>query len=73
MANIASDTAVVRDAQERANAILRSADNCDSVKVKSDDVQAALDKFLQSARTETGRTAIANLKKQVRDVAAACP
>ena len=72
-ANIASDTAVVKEAQEAASGILRSADDCEAVKAHAGDVQAALDQSRQRARTELGRSTIDNLKKQVRDVAAACP
>ena len=73
VANIASDTQVVKQAQEAASSILRNADDCDSVKAKAGDVQAALDQSLQQTRTTTGRTAVENLKKQVRDVLSACP
>jgi len=73
VANIASDTRVVKEAQEAASAILRNTDDCDAVKARVAEVQAALDQSQARARTGTGRTAIENLKKQVRDVAAACP
>jgi hypothetical protein len=73
VANIAFDTGVVKRAQEAASAILRNADDCDAVKARVEDAQAALDLALQRARTGTGHSAVENLKKQVRDVAAACP
>lgn len=72
-ANIASDSAVVKEAQEAAGGIVRNADDCEAVKAHAGDVQASLDRSRQRARTEVGRTAIDNLKKQVREIASACP
>jgi hypothetical protein len=72
-AAIASDTNVLREAQAAAAAVLRDADNCEAVKADLAEAQAGLEKAFSRARTETGRTAITNLKKQVQDTATACP
>ncbi len=72
-ANIASDTAVLRDASAAANEVIRNATDCDAVKAVLPEARRKLDEIAPKIRTPTGQTTLEALKKQVRTIAEACP
>ena len=71
--DIAYDLKIVRSAQGAANEVLRASGDCDAVKAALPGAQAALDDALSKVRTGMSRTTLARLKKQISDVAGACP
>lgn len=71
--DIGHDLPIVKQAQAAAGEVVRSAGDCEAVKAGLARAQAALDEAAQQVRTGASRTTIANLNKQVRDIAGACP
>jgi len=71
--DIGHDLPIVKQAQAAAGDVVRSAGDCDAVKAGLPRAQAALDEASQQVRTGASRSTIANLKKQIQDIAGACP
>lgn len=71
--DVGHDLPIVKQAESAAGEIVRSAGDCDAVKAALPRAQEALDTALQQVRTGASRTTITNLKKQITDVAGACP
>ena len=71
--DIGHDLPIVRRAQAAANEVVRAAGDCDAVKAALPGAQAVLDETLPLVRTGASRTTLTNLKKQIQDIAGACP
>ncbi|MFI5183011.1 MAG: hypothetical protein ACHQNV_01325 [Vicinamibacteria bacterium] len=71
--DIGHDLPIVKQAQAAAGDVVRSAGDCDAVKAGMPRAQAALDEASQQVRTGASRSTIANLRKQMQDIAGACP
>jgi hypothetical protein len=71
--DISHDLPIVKRAQGAANEVVRAAGDCDAVKAALPGAQTVLDETLSQVRTGASRTTLLNLKKQVQDVAGACP
>lgn len=69
---IVSDTKVLKEAQAAANQIIRNQTDCEVVKSNIDDVNRKLDEAEKQVQTATGRTTLAALKKQVKNIAETC-
>jgi len=69
----AHDTRVLQQATAAANEVIRAAGDCDAVKAALDGAQRALDAAAGEVRTATGRASLETLKRQVQEVAQACP
>jgi hypothetical protein len=70
--DIGHDLPIVKQAQAAAGEVVRSAGDCDAVKAGLPRAQAALDEAALQVRTGASRSTIANLKKQIQDIAGAC-
>jgi hypothetical protein len=68
-----ADTAVLREASDAANAVIRAAPDCDAVKAALQSANPKLDQAQGRLKTATGRVSFAALRQQVRHVAEACP
>lgn len=73
VASAAADTRVLKDVQEAANAVLRSADDCDAVKAALPEANRRLDEAAGKLTTATGRTTLDALRTQVASVGRNCP
>jgi hypothetical protein len=73
LGDIGHDLPIIRSAEGAANEVVRAAGDCDAVKAALPRAQAALDEALPLARTGTSRMTLANLRKQITDIAGACP
>jgi len=71
--DIGHDLPIVKRAQGAANEVVRAAGDCDAVKAALPNAQAILDETLSQVRTGASRTTLLNLKKQMQDIAGACP
>jgi hypothetical protein len=71
--DIGHDLPIVKQAQAAAGDVVRAAGDCEAVKAGLPRAQTALDEAAQQVRTGASRSTIANLKKQVQDIAGACP
>jgi hypothetical protein len=71
--DIGHDLPIVKRAQGAANEVVRAAGDCDAVKAALPNAQTVLDETLSQVRTGASRTTLLNLKKQIQDVAGACP
>jgi hypothetical protein len=71
--DIGHDLPIVKRAQAAANEVVRATGDCDAVKEALPNAQAVVDETLSQVRTGASRTTITNLKKQINDVAGACP
>jgi hypothetical protein len=69
----ASDTAALREANEAAGSVVRAAGDCAAVQAALPAATAKLDEVEPRLKTATGRTSLANLRKQLQQVAEACP
>lgn len=72
-ADVASDTDALRAANAAAGEVVRSAGDCDKVKVALPEANRALDEIEQSVRTATGKTTLLAVRKRVNDIAQMCP
>ena len=72
-ADVAVDTAIVRQAQAAANEVVRNAGDCDLAKPGIVEANRRLDEAMAKVRTATGRTTLDVLRKRVSTVADACP
>ena len=72
-ADVAFDTAVLKAANAAAGEVVRNAADCDAVKAVLEETNRKLDEASRSVKTVTGRTTLEALKKQVANVAEACP
>jgi hypothetical protein len=70
---VANDTAVMREANDAANAVIRAAGDCEAVKAALPDASRRLAEAEKALKTATGRTALENLRKQLLQVQGACP
>jgi hypothetical protein len=71
--DIGHDLPIVKRAQAAANEVVRATGDCDAAKAALPGAQAVLDESLPQVRTGASRTTLLNLKKQIQDVAEACP
>jgi hypothetical protein len=71
--DIGHDLPIVKRAEAAASEVVRATGDCDAVKEALPRAQAVLDETLTQVRTGASRTTITNLKKQISDVAGACP
>lgn len=69
----ASDTQVMKEANDAAASVVRVAADCDAVKAALPDANRRLDEAAGKVRTATGRTSMDALRKQVKTAAEACP
>jgi biotin synthase-like enzyme len=72
-ADLVSDTSVLEEASAAANDVVRNAAECDAVKAALPETRRRLAEAAKRVRTETGRTTLASLNKQVAAVAGQCP
>lgn len=71
-AGIASDTAVIRDAQAAANEIVRNAQDCDAVRGALPEVNRKLEQAAARLQTAAGRSTLETLKTQVARITRNC-
>lgn len=71
--DIGHDLPIVKRAEAAAGDVVRATGDCDAVKAALPNAQAVLDETLSQVRTGASRTTLQNLKKQIQDVAGACP
>jgi hypothetical protein len=71
--DIGHDLPIVKRAEAAANEVVRATGDCDAIKEALPNAQAVVDEALSQVRTGASRTAITSLKKQMNDVAGACP
>jgi hypothetical protein len=69
----AADTALLREANAAANEVVRNAADCPAARAAIAPAYAKLDDIDPKLRTETGRTSLAAIRKQVDRVAELCP
>jgi len=72
-ADVAVDTAIVRQAQAAANEVVRNAADCDVAKPAIAEANRRLDEAMGRVRTATGKTTLEAIRKRVSTVADACP
>ena len=72
-ADVASDTAALRAANEAAGEVVRSAGDCDRVKAALPEANRSLDEIENNVRTAAGKTTFLAVRKRVNDVAQMCP
>lgn len=72
-ADTASDTAVLREANDAVNAVVREASDCDAVKLGFAEAQRKLEEVVPRLRTATGKTMAEQLQKRLRSLADASP
>jgi hypothetical protein len=72
-ANVASDTRVLKQAQDAVNEVLRNAADCDAAKAALATAQSALDEADRNVRTPTGQQTLQTLRAQVRTIVQNCP
>jgi proline dehydrogenase len=72
-ADVISDTEALKQANAAANRVIRAAGDCEAVKAALAETSRVLDEVQQKVRTETGRTTLDALRKQVRTIAETCP
>ena len=73
VASAAADTRVLKDVQEAANAVLRSADDCEAAKAALPEANRRMDEAASKLTTATGRTTLDALRTQVATVSRNCP
>ena len=73
VANVASDTEVMKEAQGAANELVRNAQDCDVVKAAIPNVTQKLDEAGTRVRTATGQATLAAIKARVSAIIQACP
>ena len=71
-ANIASDTAVLRDAQDAVNQVIRAGTDCDAVKPVHAEAVRRLDEAAGKVRTPAGRSTLEALRTQAGNIAHNC-
>jgi hypothetical protein len=71
-ANIASDTAVLRDAQDAVNQVIRAGTDCDAVKPAYAEAIRRLDEATAKLRTPAGRATLDALRTQAGSIAHSC-
>ena len=71
--DIGHDLPIVKRAEAAAGDVVRAAGDCDAVKSALPNAQTVLDETLSQVRTGASRTTLLSLKKQVQDIAGACP
>jgi hypothetical protein len=71
--DIGHDLPIVKRAEAAANEVVRAAGDCDAVKAALPNAEAVVDETLSQVRTGASRTTITNLRKQISDIAGACP
>jgi CHASE3 domain sensor protein len=72
-ADIAADTALMREASAAVNEVIRNATDCDAARTAIPAANAKLDEAERRVRTTTGRTTLDGLRQQVKRVAEVCP
>lgn len=72
-ANVASDTALLREAQGAANEVLRNATDCDAARAALPEANRQLDEAAPKVRTPVGRQTLDALRTQVNTIARNCP
>jgi hypothetical protein len=72
-ANIAADTATLREAQGAVNEVVRAGDDCDAVKQALPEANRQIDAAAGKVRTPAGRSTLDTLRSQVNAIARSCP
>lgn len=72
VADVVTDTDLMKEAKTAANQIIRNQTDCEAVKAHIEDVRQKLDEIGGKLQTASGRTAIEPLRKQVDNIAEAC-
>lgn len=72
-ANIAMDSAAMRDANLAAGDVIRATGDCETVKAGAPEALRKLDEIAGRIRTPGGKTSLESLRKQVTTAAEACP
>jgi hypothetical protein len=72
-ADIASDKDVLASAHAAASEVVRAAGDCAVVKAAAPGVESSLNELEGGVRTAAGKATFEALRKQVRDIAEACP
>lgn len=73
MESLGADQAVMKAASEAANAVVRSATDCDTAKPLIPEAYRALDEARANAKSAASRPILDTLKQQVDRVAQLCP
>lgn len=73
MADTTWDTQVLREASDAANVVVRSAGDCEAVRVLIGEAKAKLDDAAPRLRTAAGHNSLDALRKQVAKVEELCP
>jgi hypothetical protein len=72
-ADVAADTALMREASAAVNEVIRNATDCDAARAAIPAANAKLDEAERRVRTATGGTALDGLRQQVKRVEQLCP
>jgi hypothetical protein len=71
--DVGADTAVMKEANDAAGSVIRAAPDCDAVKAALQSANPRLDDAGRRLKTATGKVSFDALRRQVRQVAEACP
>ena len=72
-ADIAADTAVVREAQAAVNEVVRNAPDCPAARAAIAEAKARLEEATGKIRTTAGRTSLDTMRQQMSRVEQLCP
>jgi hypothetical protein len=72
-ADVAADTALMREASAAVNEVVRNATDCEAARAAIPAANAKLDDADRRVRTATGRTTLDGLRQQVKRVEQLCP
>lgn len=73
MADVITDTELMKEANAAAAEVVRHGADCDGVKAALPEANRKLDDIGQKVRTATGRTTLGAIRKQVNNAAELCP
>lgn len=71
--DIASDNQVLKEAGQAATAVVQAAGDCEAVKAALGEANRKLEEAERQVQTPAGRRTIETLKRQVKNIADACP
>lgn len=73
VADITTDTAVMKEAQAASNQLIQNAGDCEAVKAALPEVSRKLNEAAGNVRTATGKTTLDALRNRVAGIAQLCP
>jgi hypothetical protein len=73
VADITTDTAVMKEAQAASNQLIQNAGDCEAVKAALPDVSRKLNEAAGNVRTATGKATLDALRNRVAGIAQLCP